>query len=297
MEYEFHPLADLFPMMSDEEIDALGEDMLKNGQRESIALFEEKILDGRNRYLACMRKGIEPRFINQRPADPVAFVASANLHRRHLDENQRGLIAARLTTFSHGGDRGKSPNGEGVSQAKAADLLKVSKRRVERTREVIDKGVPDLVDAVERGDVKVSAAAEFAKQNPPIEQARLIAKAGSPAAAVEAAAMLKRSQPDIAKADRAANPRAKPKPDVSATADLADEQSRRKAERRTVSEGVMKALDLFERDNVDPSERATAIVERFDLSIAETTGKFSVARVRRAIEAMTIVFGAITEEL
>jgi hypothetical protein len=133
MEYEFHPLADLFPMMSDEEIDALGEDMLANGQRESIALFDEKILDGRNRYLACMRKGIEPRFINQRPADPVAFVASANLHRRHLDESQRAMIAAKLANMKRG-DNQHRPDGR-TSQAEAAELLDVGQRSVRRARD------------------------------------------------------------------------------------------------------------------------------------------------------------------
>jgi len=33
---EFHPLADLFPMMSDEELDDLGEDMLKFGQHKRV---------------------------------------------------------------------------------------------------------------------------------------------------------------------------------------------------------------------------------------------------------------------
>jgi hypothetical protein len=57
--------------------------------------------------------------------------------------------------------------------------------------------------------------------------------------------------------------------------------------------------DLFERDNIDPSDRAAAIIEHFDQSLAETTGtgKFSVARVSRAIDAMALVFTAITAEL
>jgi hypothetical protein len=42
---EFHPLADLFPMMTDEETEALGNDMLEHGQREPIALFEGMILE------------------------------------------------------------------------------------------------------------------------------------------------------------------------------------------------------------------------------------------------------------
>ena len=96
MKYDFHPAADLFPMMSDEELDALGEDMLQHAQREAIIIYRGQILDGRNRYLACLAKGIEPKFREERPADPYAFVATVNLHRRHLDTSQRAMIAARL---------------------------------------------------------------------------------------------------------------------------------------------------------------------------------------------------------
>jgi hypothetical protein len=183
-EYEFHPLADLFPLMSDEEIDALGEDMLKNAQREPIWLYEGMILDGRNRYKACLLKGIEPRFAEYRCPDPLAFVTSANLHRRHLDESQRAMVAAKLANMRRGDNQHKT---EGrTSQAKAAELLDVSPRSVGRAREVIDHGVPDLVDAVERGEVPIAPAAEFAKQ-PKEDQAKQIAEAGSPVDAVKVA--------------------------------------------------------------------------------------------------------------
>src|SRR5437879_4790111 len=207
---EFHPLADLFPMMSDEELDELGEDMLKNGQLKRIMRYEGKILDGRNRYRACLLKGIEPRFVDYHGPDPLGLVISLNLKRRHLDDTQRSMVAARLASMKQGARTDLSPNG-GISQAKAAELLNVKKRRVERAREVVDHGVPDLVTAVEQRDVTVSAAADFAKVNPPIEQARLIAEPdGSVAAAVSA------SRPDVkAKADRAAHKTPQPKPDVT----------------------------------------------------------------------------------
>jgi hypothetical protein len=212
MEYESHPAADLFPMMTDAELDALGEDMLQHGQREPIILYRGQILDGRNRYRACIVKGIEPKFMEGRPADPYAFVATANLHRRHLSDEQRGMIAARLATMKQGNNQ-HSPNGE-TSQAKAAELLKVSKRRVERSHKVMEKGVPDLVDAVERRDVKVSAAAEFAKVTPPLDQQRLIAEHGSVAAAVKATVKTK--------ADRADKKEPRKVPDPKPAADRAE---------------------------------------------------------------------------
>jgi hypothetical protein len=235
MEYEFHPLANIFPLMSEEEIDALGADMLANGQHVSIALFEEKILDGRNRYLACMRNGIEPRFINQLPADPVAFVASANLRRRHLDASQRAMIAARLATLRDGQHKVR-PEGEAAkTQQEAAKTLKVGKRSVERGRVVQEQGVPDLVAAVDKGDVKVKPAAEFAQATPPLDQARLIAEHGSPAAAVQATVK--------AKADRAMSKMPRPGANPKPAADRAEAGPSLKAARRDYVDAI-KAANL-----------------------------------------------------
>jgi hypothetical protein len=118
---------------------------------------------------------------------------------------------------------------------------------------VIEKGVPDLVDAVEHGDVKVSAAAEFAKAVPPLDQARLIAEAGSPAAAVKAASTLKRSPSDIAKADRAEQTAAgkaaasKPKSVVEQTAAAAVKPRENPA---TAGAGLVDLIEHFGRINV-----------------------------------------------
>jgi hypothetical protein len=272
VEYEFHPLANIFPMMSDEEIDALGEDMLKNGQRESIVLFKEKILDGRNRYLACMRKGIEPRFLTQRPADPVAFVASANLHRRHLDASQRAMIAAKLATLRDGEHKEGSPQGEAAkTQGEAAKLLNVGKRSVERAREVVDHGVPDLVDAVERGDVKVAPAADFAKQNPPLEQARIIADAGSVAAAVKA------------KADRAAAKTPKPVPDPKPAADRAKYDVSDLRKRLNQLQILLQAFSVL-HSLESPVDEVVEAVRRLDDDVTST-----VFRLRQLATFATLV--------
>ena len=57
------------------------------------------ILDGRNRIRACLADGVEPRFVEFAGDDPIAFIISANIERRHLDESMRAMRAARLATL------------------------------------------------------------------------------------------------------------------------------------------------------------------------------------------------------
>jgi hypothetical protein len=88
-------------------------------------------------------------------------VLSANLHRRHLNASQRAMVAAKLGTFTHGGDRSKAPIG-GLTDAAAAKVLSVGERSVERARQVLAKGDPSLAEAVEQGKLSVTAAAAAA---------------------------------------------------------------------------------------------------------------------------------------
>jgi ParB-like chromosome segregation protein Spo0J len=94
----FHPLADIFPLMEGEEFDALVADIEANGQREPITLFEGKILDGRNRYRACVKVGIEVKTepFEGTEADARAFVISKNIHRRHLTAAQKRELIGKL---------------------------------------------------------------------------------------------------------------------------------------------------------------------------------------------------------
>jgi len=94
---EFHPLANIFPLMSESELDVLAADIAAHGQREPIYTHQGRILDGRNRFNACRKANREPRFVSwQGDGAPAAFVVSMNLHRRHLNESQRADIASCL---------------------------------------------------------------------------------------------------------------------------------------------------------------------------------------------------------
>lgn len=150
-----HKAAAVFPMLSGEELDALADDIAKHGQREPIVLLDGEILDGRNRFAACGQACVDPIFVeadDAARADPIAFVVSKNLHRRHMDSSQRAMAAARLREFAC--QNSDSPMG----LRDAGVLLNVSHQAVAEAARVLDRGAPEVVAAVERGDVAVSAA-------------------------------------------------------------------------------------------------------------------------------------------
>jgi hypothetical protein len=159
--YVNHPLAGLFPLIEGPEFDKLTDDIRDHGLREPITLFGGEILDGRNRHRACLAAGIEPRFEEYTGDDPLGFVISRNLRRRHLDENQRAMVAAKIADLPKGANQ-HTPIGV-PSQAAAAEMMNVGHRSVQRAAHVKKEGAPELVAAVEKGEVSVSAAAEVVK--------------------------------------------------------------------------------------------------------------------------------------
>ena len=91
-----HPLADIFPLMEGAEFNELVADIKASGLHEPIILLDDLILDGRNRYRACVAAGVEPSYRPFTGEDPGAFVISANIRRRHLNTEQKRAVIAKL---------------------------------------------------------------------------------------------------------------------------------------------------------------------------------------------------------
>jgi N6-adenosine-specific RNA methylase IME4 len=172
---KFHPLANIFPLMEGPEFAALVADIKANGQREPIVLFEDKVLDGRNRWRACKKAGVEPKTKEYRGKDPLAFVISLNLRRRHLDESQRSMVAAKLATLGEGRPS-KTSSIELVSQDTASTMLNVGVASIKRARTVLEKGTDELKHAVEQGHIAVSLAAKAAEL-PKAQQREIVKQA------------------------------------------------------------------------------------------------------------------------
>jgi DNA-binding transcriptional regulator YiaG len=90
----------------------------------------------------------------------VSFIVSLNLHRRHLNESQRALVAAKIANMQQGERTDLSQICETLSQPQAAELLNVSRRAVQQARKVRESGDKKLIAAVQSGEVTVSGAAQ-----------------------------------------------------------------------------------------------------------------------------------------
>ena len=88
----------------------------------------------------------------------MQFVLDLNLHRRHLNESQRAMVAASIANMEVGRPEIKGANLHNKSIPDAAEKLNVSERTVKTAKQIKEKGSPELIAAVESGKVAVSDA-------------------------------------------------------------------------------------------------------------------------------------------
>ena len=179
-----HELAKVFPETGPEDYERIKQDMRDNGQQVPAWIYQGELLDGRTRQKVAKEEGMMLAVREwQGPGSALAFVLSLNLHRRHLNEGQRAMVAANIKTHFEEEARQRKRAGkaldlranlpEGRPRKRAAKLLRVSPRTVETASKVIKRGSPELVQAVQEGMVSVAAAAALTEL-PPEEQAQTL---------------------------------------------------------------------------------------------------------------------------
>jgi hypothetical protein len=169
---EVHPVAALFPPMTDAALDDLAASIATHGLTTKIVLDPAGVrLDGGNRLRACERKGIPPTFTVYDGPDPVGFILSANLDRRHSSEGQRAMTIIAANAISQ-----QLGNPVRASRLALARQYGVSRTLLDQAQAVQD-WAPELVPQVLAGASLTEASGE----------ARTRQRGGAPAAATDAA--------------------------------------------------------------------------------------------------------------
>jgi ParB-like chromosome segregation protein Spo0J len=191
-----HPAADLFPLLQDAELAELCESIRKDGLDQPVMIDEAgSLLDGRNRLIACHKTGTTLAVEVYQGPDPVGFSLRANLHRRHLNQGQKAMVALKVEEIfaEEAKERSRqaavasnkaraerkvpdmanlpdpdifkqSPPPVSVSRLaqppardQAAAVLGTSGRSVQMAK-VVSKAAPDLAAKVERGQMPLHRA-------------------------------------------------------------------------------------------------------------------------------------------
>jgi hypothetical protein len=178
-----HELATLFPPLSDQELQALADDIRQHGQREAVLTYEGKILDGWNRVRACRLAEVEPWTMEFDPAKakltPEELVISANLRRRHLSVGQMSAIVVELSEQIEREGRSRitrdalAANLPSISAGRpktaltmAAEMVGLDERRGRDAR-AVKAASPEVFTQLKRGVINLHEALE--KIRPPAE--------------------------------------------------------------------------------------------------------------------------------
>jgi len=202
----WHEAASVFPLMPDDDLQKLADDVKANGLKNAIILLDNKVLDGRNRLLACKLAGVRPHLESrnaEKLGSPVSWVLSQNLHRRQLTATQRAFVAVeaeklfaveakeRQKTLNNAGGK-NATSGTGKARDKAANACDVSARYVQDAKAVavkspavaaqakagkftmaeakalhsLQKTNPDIAARVLKGDLKLREAKRMTAVKP-----------------------------------------------------------------------------------------------------------------------------------
>jgi ParB-like chromosome segregation protein Spo0J len=279
---KWHEFATVFPMLGDDDLQQLADDIERNGQRFPVIVDEDGlVLDGRNRATACRMLGIEPRVevFSGSDAEKLEYVVSLNLSRRHMDTSQRAMAANKLATLRDGVSvqkQGAQICAPSLSQDEAAKQLNVSRRMVQKARKVEHDGAQEVGQAVEQGRLSLEQAEKLVKTEPDKAKQAEAVKSGK--------------VQEVIKRPKAETPQASPETHIEVTAVVAGRDITKVFEQGSVivvhSQGIRKAT----RDDLAAAtlqaHKATELIRYLVNSCPESEAAALAGHLVKAADAL-----------
>jgi N6-adenosine-specific RNA methylase IME4 len=193
---DFHEVAGIFPLLEGDEYRSLRDDISANGLLEPIWIHDNKIIDGRNRYIACMDLGIEPQYRQwDGRGSLVGFAVSLNLKRRHLTSSQRAMVAlevekqlgveAKANLVTSTGGKNPQPfqkveKAEPIHAAEQAAAIVGTNRQYVIDAKRIAREAPELVEKIRSGELTIPEAKKGIRRAERVDHILTIAQNNTP---------------------------------------------------------------------------------------------------------------------
>lgn len=284
-----HPIAAKYPMLSDDEIAELAEDIKQHGLIHPIVVDDDILIDGRNRLKACELAGVEPTFWpfpwngngEDKEAAIVAYIVGENIRRRHLNAGQRAILVA--LAYPEPGNRWrsdlKSKSDEHVNPGALSQARCIVKWCPEYVEDIL-AGIQVFARAFEEADQKRTKAAQVAEQmkrlahDAPDLHALVQEQKGMTAG--EAIGALEQRIKDKAAADAEAKRQAEQALSEQQRRER-DEAERLQHEREQFTRLFQGAMTFFNPRGTDPRKCAERIFSEIDLAAwPQTTNDASI---------------------
>ena len=174
---KWHPFAERFPMLSEQELRDMAESIEETGQLNPCVMMPDGLgLDGRNRVAACRIAGVEPAWVVN-DGNPMSIIIAANVHHRFLSTGQRAMAVAvdlwdkEMRVPPEGGRAGRWKRGSVPDSPDIVSSNNTWQHLMMRAGIVLD-WLPDLADQVLAGDLALDAAYTQAKDKRDTDGAR-----------------------------------------------------------------------------------------------------------------------------
>ena len=175
----------LIPPLTKDEYAQLEENILSDGCRDPLVLWDGTLVDGHNRYEICTRHGIEFDTVqtefNSR-AEARLWIRKNQLGRRNLSDFTRASLAlgmkddvAEIAKAKQGERTDIRPKSDEGSPIRTDETLGkmagVGKDTLRKVETIISTASPELVEKAQRGEISINSAATLAKASPEIQHA------------------------------------------------------------------------------------------------------------------------------
>jgi hypothetical protein len=154
--------------MPDAQFKEFAADIVANGQRQPIKLWQGQVIDGRHRLRACTESGLEPvtEMVEMEESALPGYVLSLNTMRNHLTPASRAMYAAEVAGLVHGSNQFQKKEetditASSISIQAAADAVGVHSTTVDRAKKIKREAAPEVTDAIRKGSLSLHAAREI----------------------------------------------------------------------------------------------------------------------------------------